>query len=159
MQNLAVTSNVSCFLDLDGFNFIDIALDFSSESILVLSSIGLIKRLPFDSFANEAFSDLVCIVDDTVNDTWFRIDYVEEISSIVCISHSGSISRVDEQSCEQEGVIEGGISAAKWSPDYRCLVIVTKNNSILSMTSSWDVLQEVGHCEYDMFPRLLISQH
>jgi IKI3 family len=45
----------------------------------------------------------------------------------------------------QEGVIEGGIGELQWSCDYSSLLIATNNNSLLLMTCSWDVLQEVGY--------------
>ena len=68
------------------------------------------------------------------NSDWFDVTYVAMIGCVVCISYSGSIISIDEEdtSCvELIGVIDGGISTAKWSPDQSCLNIVTNNNTII----------------------------
>ena len=40
-------------------------------------------------------------------------------------------------------MIDGGISNAKWSPDYTNLLIVTNNDSIICMNCNWDLLYEI----------------
>jgi len=52
---------------------------------------------------------------------------------------------------EEIGSIEGGISAAKWSPDFTRLVIMTNNNTILCMSTDWEVLYEVPVIENRVF--------
>jgi elongator complex protein 1 len=82
---------------------------------------------------------------------WFYVSIVAETGTIVCISHSGSIVSIKENIgyeswsdiVEQEGDVDGGIATAQWCPDQTSLILVTKNNTILSMTTSWDVLQEI----------------
>ena len=79
---------------------------------------------------------------------WFGLDFIEELGTLVCVSHSGCICTVKELSpgcwsSEQEGIIEDGIITAIWSPARDKLLIVTNNNTMLTMTNTWDVLQEV----------------
>lgn len=80
---------------------------------------------------------------------WFQIDYVPTTSCIVCISTEGSIATFEEANektptePDQIGVIDGGVAAAKWHPDYSCVLLVTNNHTLLSMSNSWDVLTEM----------------
>lgn len=149
MQNLIVLSDVmhtfpSCKLSSLELQTVDLAVDMSRESVLLLTPSGQIERCSTDLFNNASFLLLECIL-DPIEIGWFNIEYIDEISSIVCISKMGSICRVGDGFCEQEGVIDGGINAAQWSPDYQCLVLSTNSGSLLAMTSTWDVLNEVSH--------------
>jgi hypothetical protein len=88
---------------------------------------------------------------------WFSIVRISLNDSIACISHSGSIAEIQEnvenvnfnnaekntRVVEQVGSIENGISTASWNADQSVLLIVTNNNTIISMTSSWEVLNEI----------------
>ncbi len=90
-------------------------------------------------------------IEDETDTDWFDVNYIAGTGSIVCISHSGNISCVQDDlvtghhtnSIEQIGAIEGGIASAKWNPDQNCLVIATNTNSLLLMSNTWDVLEEV----------------
>ena len=107
--------------------------------------------------------------DENFNDnSWFRCTFVEEISSIVCLSHSGKIVKVscdDDildispynheelsamvfQSMENVGEFEFGINAACWSPDYDVLLLHINlenpdNGAILAMNNMLEVMSEV----------------
>jgi hypothetical protein len=98
---------------------------------------------------------------------WFDVSYIAGTGSIVLISRSGVIASLSQDdsmqdqsydnSCaaihlerngypataEQVGVIDGGIAAAAWSPDQSSLILVTNNNTMLCMSCTWDVLQEI----------------
>jgi hypothetical protein len=143
MRNLVVTvdaaRNLSPLLEPHA-TVVSIAFDFGRECVLALISTGIVKRFPIDIFSDIDLTEYDCTERDV---EWFDVEYVDELGSAICIARSGSIARVDEGMSQQEGVIEGGIAAAHWSPDYHCLLIVTNNDSLLAMTPSWDVLQEV----------------
>lgn len=144
MRNLVVTSDITRIFAETGLGdclkTVSIAFDFSREFMLVLMSNGSIKRFSLDSLTALDLGDYVCGVGDT---EWLNVEYIDELGTAVCIACSGSITRVSEVGCDEEGVIEGGIAAVRWSPDYRHVAIATNNNSLLSMAPSWDVLQEV----------------
>lgn len=69
----------------------------------------------------------------------------------MCISHSGVIVSIKQsigiegwnKEIVQEGIVDSGIAAAVWNPEQTMLIIVTNNNSILAMSNTWDVLQEI----------------
>ena len=128
-------SFVSCF-----------TVDFSQDVLMVLNCNGMVYRSSMNAFYSQDGSKLppyICRAEETAENDWFSLEYVDEISCPVGISHTGTICTLENGECEQQGVIEGGISAAQWSPDYGSILIATNNDSLLSMTSSWDVLNEV----------------
>ena len=93
---------------------------------------------------------------------WFLVSTISETSLIICISHTGYIVSIKnthtsnpdtKYDIEQEGLVDGGIATAMWSPDQTSLILVTNNNTILSMTSSWDVINEIPY-----EPRVLNSK-
>ena len=182
--------------------FISVTVDYGREQILLLTSNGIVHRTSTDSLAE---AEGLCVLDcsaaaataeegiERQAEDWFNIEYVDEISSLVCISRAGAICTLgtnlshilfaispailylnvscfigEDQGCEQEGVIEGGIAAAQWAPDGASVLIATNNDSLITMTrfqklcvcprligfhlisytlyykrSTWDVLNEV----------------
>jgi hypothetical protein len=85
----------------------------------------------------------------TSND-WFDVSYVGMTGCIVCMSHAGLIMSIEDQEpdkIELVGVIDGGIATARWSGDQNSLVIVTNNNSLMCMSSAWELLYEVPTTE------------
>ncbi len=82
---------------------------------------------------------------------WFLMTLITESGNIVCVSHSGQIAciQVEPVTCARgdvavlEGEVDGGIAGAAWSPDQSRLVICTNNETILCMTSAWEVLEEI----------------
>jgi IKI3 family len=82
--------------------------------------------------------------DDSADATWFDVAAIAETGDLVCISHKGNIVSIKEyEIIELEGVIDGGIAAARWHPDQSFVVIVTNNNTIIAMTNTWEVLHEI----------------
>jgi hypothetical protein len=85
------------------------------------------------------------------DETWFDVSIIRSTGSIVCISNNGNLACIyvdlstglhsEEVTCE--GEIDSGIVTAGWSPEQERVVIVTGNNSLLCMSHSWDVLEEV----------------
>lgn len=82
---------------------------------------------------------------------WFYVQYINENNSILCISYSGNIcsiqsNRMNETWNEQpelEGSVDDGIGDALLSPNQTCLLIVTNNNTMLLMTNTFDVMNEI----------------
>lgn len=136
---------------LDGHgSVVSIACNHQLGRVYLLSEDGKL------SFCDNSEGDLRCyrqqtLLFDDLHEKWMQIDYVAAIASIVCISEQGSIATIaesEEQAAaaaepEQIGMIDNGISAASWSPDYSCLLMVTNNDSLLCMSVIWDVLYEV----------------
>lgn len=89
--------------------------------------------------------------ENVVDHDWFLMTVIAETGCIVCLSHSGKIVSVgsDPMSGKHslppvlEGVIDSGILHAAWSPDQTRLVIFTGSYTLLSMSTQWDVLDEV----------------
>eukprot|EP01033_Poteriospumella_lacustris_P009082 gene9081-6530_t len=46
-------------------------------------------------------------------------------------------------------MIDGGIHAASWSPDYSCLAILTGNNTMLLMSNTWEPISEIDFPAFD----------
>jgi hypothetical protein len=126
-----------------------LSFDKSGARAFVLLSTGVVLCYSDadDSFAYT--SRVSCCVDDEEFDNeWFELSFIAGTGSIVAISRSGSIVAIEgagpgDLAAEQIGCIEGGIAAAKWCPDQSCLTIVTNNDTIICMSSTWDVLQEI----------------
>ena len=140
------------------FNVVSIVVNISSEVLYVLCQNGYVllfnivenyERLPFyyKLQGNSAITN---------DDQWFLIEYIDYKNELVCLSHSGAIEiiksvdgmergEIDFQlnDSEQVGVVDGGISSAAWSPDKRSLVIVNENNTIMSMSTNWEGVEEI----------------
>jgi elongator complex protein 1 len=51
------------------------------------------------------------------------------------------------------GVVDAGVRAAAWSPDQEALVLVTRLNTAIAMSTDMDVLHEVHndyHCSQSL---------
>lgn len=108
MRNLLILSDYAhTVVSEDGVEKLKnvcLTVDLSREHILLLTAKGLIQRFPTDFFAETELSSLECTVELQVDNEWFSIEYIDEICSLVCVSHSGSICRMDETTCEQVSV-------------------------------------------------------
>lgn len=147
-------------LELDSSNewIVSITRDVGLMQLYVLTNIGHLYCFDISEDGHIGSSDespidlnRVCN-DDNNNNDWFMVSTISETSLIVCISHSGYIISIKntygsshdrKYDIEQEGLVDSGIATAMWSPDQTSLIIVTNNNTLLSMTSSWDVINEI----------------
>lgn len=127
-----------------------ISFDKASSKIFVLLSSGTLLCFRDTDDAYELLCrDSACIDAGEVDNGWFDLTFIAGTGSAVAVSHSGSIVSFeqagdgDQLIAEQIGAIEGGIAAASWSPDQSCITILTNNNTMLCMSSTWDVLQEI----------------
>ena len=94
---------------------------------------------------------------ECMDNQWFEVSFIAGTGCVVMVSHSGVIASLEQLGegeddaygtgyplvAEQIGCIEGGIATSAWSPDQSSLTIVTNNNTMLCMSSTWDVLQEI----------------
>lgn len=150
----------------EGAQLVSITFDKASSKMFTLSQDGtLLCFSDIDDDIEPVFKAHAYIgasdVDVDADHGWFEVTYIAGTGCIVMISHSGVIASLEQEiECtdntvhntthsmdyplvaEQIGCIEGGIAAAAWSPDQSCLVIVTNNNTLLCMSSTWDVLLE-----------------
>ena len=135
-------------------------LQCGNGALLLLTQSGAVKVYDIESHeaAGEVQSwDLSMSGDNGVDHTWFSLVSLRRNGSIVCLSKAGLIISISLDLCytdkwcqvvDVEGDVDGGIADAAWSPDQTRLVIVTNNNTILSMNSEWDVLEEVPLAEH-----------
>ncbi len=130
-------------------NIVSIACSQALGKLYLLTASGILICFENHDGLSWKYSTKL-LFEDMVED-WFKVDYVAVTNTVVCISRQGSLVCIEEDAVDgnpigepdQIGVIEGGIVAASWHPDYSCLVIFTNNNTILSMSNSWEVLNEV----------------
>src|SRR5437016_2600555 len=101
-----------------------IATDKSTCELFALSNIGLL----FCFYIHDFTLSYRCswpLSTDTEDNDWFEVNYIAGTGSLVCISHSGTISCIQDdintgyhsEVAEQIGAIDNGISTAKWNPD------------------------------------------
>ena len=131
-----------------------VCFDLTSSELILLTSDGILIRCRVEDKitvvspcvnVNSALKD-----DDepdqpvVVDHTWFLVSFVSETSDLVCISHTGNIVCLHRSGdMDHEGCVEGGIGSAVWSADQTTVILTTLNNSLLSMSNSFEVLQEV----------------
>jgi hypothetical protein len=125
-----------------------------NEEILILSNDGILVSHTLSSTDSCLTSDPLDInsVGQVGDRLWFAVNVIYESGLIVCVSHSGNIMSLQSDkhitgggstTLESEGCVEDGIADASWSPDQTCIVIVSNNNSILLMTNTFDVINEI----------------
>lgn len=91
-------------------------------------------------------------VTEQKDSSWFHTHFICETGNIACLSYAGSIVSVtpDNPLASLEGSFDDGIGAAAWCPDDTCIVILVKNNSLICLTNTWDVVNEVSIGESDL---------
>ena len=145
-----------------------VAYDSGLSTLLVLTATGCLHALELCDENNSDYSnDMLMIpglltsssnavwnlnVEKEFDNGWFYLSILAETGDIACISRSGSIASIKAEigsgcgwskEISIEGDVDNGIAHAQWSPDQTVLVVITNNNSLLSITSSWDVLSEI----------------
>eukprot|EP01039_Chlorochromonas_danica_P010153 gene10153-11236_t len=130
-------------------NIISVACNHQLGRIYLLSEDGELLYFVYHDDVLKLYRRQKLIFEE-VQERWMLVDYVAAIASIVCVSYDGSIVTVGEveepEQCtapDQIGVIDNGLSAAAWAPDYSCLLLATNNNSLLCMSVEWEVLAEI----------------
>ena len=135
-------------------HIISTAVNVINGEILILTNTGILISHGITSEDSEQVHhepwDLNLITEQPSDTSWFAVKIVSETGAIVCLSHSGHIVSVasnrltDEwaDEPEAEGCVEAGIAAAAWNPDESVLVLATHNDSLLCMTSSFELVSE-----------------
>lgn len=77
------------------------------------------------------------------------LSFLPDLSALSVVLQAGIIALVHLEPSptvpgpvELVGSIEGGASAARWSPDMELLALITASRNLLLMTKEWDVLYE-----------------
>jgi elongator complex protein 1 len=150
MRNISIVQDQVLSLDLHNGRIVSIAANHTNHRLYALTSTGVV--------ATYDISDGIKILAQTqlffenTQETWFAIDFLMVGSTLVALSREGSIVTADEngesqsgelENLDQIGVIDGGIRAASWSPDYSSLTIVTGNNTLLLMSNTWEPISEI----------------
>jgi hypothetical protein len=147
--------NLTPDLNLNQENkIVDICSITEREELLVLFQNGILVshntgKDKYEKLEHEPW-DLRNIAGSDVNQ-WFYVQVIGETGSLICISHAGTICSIQTNRVtdlwndlpEIEGSVDDGIADALVSPDQTCLVIVTNNNTLLLMTNSFDLINEI----------------
>lgn len=149
--------------DNTGSQLVSLSFDKASSKVFALAQDGSLYCFSdIDDTLAPAFKAHAYLSDSEPNggkidNQWFEVTFVAGTGCVVMISHSGAIASLEQLSegdgsasganyplvAEEIGCIEGGIATSAWSPDQSSLTIVTNNNTMLCMSSTWDVLQEI----------------
>jgi len=162
MRNLSTFQDILRLLDdglkeeLEQKSISDLTLDFGSDLVVVLFSDGsLIFFSIVDGFK---LCDFNFNRENLVEAVWFSVQYVGELRAIIAISKSGEINEIScisdyennlhrglpkVYTCEEVGVVDGGIESASWSPDVGTLAIISGNNTLMLMKSNWEDVTEI----------------
>lgn len=129
--------------------FVSVCPNADNEEVVVLSNDGILVSHALSSKDGSLTSNPLDlnVVGEEGDRTWFSVNVIYELGLIVCVSHSGNIVSLQSGGSyslpESEGCVDDGIACASWSPDQTCFVIVSNNNSMLLMTNTFDVINEV----------------
>ena len=133
-----------------------VAYSNNSWNLILLNHITENFCLPFLDLNSALTPDEIAM---EPNQIWFSLTFVPEVSKIVGISKGGCIATVSlnernlsvettsnsiDITVSSEGVVDGGIAAASWSPDQRLLLLLTNNDTLLCMTNNWEVVNEIS---------------
>lgn len=90
--------------------------------------------------------------------------FLPDTLAISIVLQTGEIAVINTESppawgpLKIEGSIEGGASAARWSPDMELLAIITASRNLLLMTKEWDVLYETPIPESVPYAALCVAR-
>lgn len=173
MKNLTILHDLSIYLKNSNniesnSQIIDYCHDYINGEILFLSENGRIHCFSLiNSELLGKYIDLDSCIETSDND-WFCMTMIAETAQIICISHTGNIisicenpiktSSTDSMSSrvvEYQGTIDCGIYSAEWNLDCSILTIITKNNTLISMSNTFDLLQEINI--HSICPQSLVS--
>lgn len=167
MKNLVVYQDISFPLLISHGEpiedeVVDLAVDYATSTSFALTRGGFVVVVP--QLDSPQSLDISLSIKWNLNDFldfddglmysdnhWFSIQYLADSNTLVCLSKIGNIVSIHENQdtgmkndfAEHEGAIDGGISSAKWSPDESVLVILTNNDTMIQMSSSFELLQEI----------------
>ncbi|XP_012270137.1 putative elongator complex protein 1 [Orussus abietinus] len=74
------------------------------------------------------------------------LEYCSVSQQLYCAYDSGDVAKVftrEELECEEIVKVNGGLRCIKLSPDHEILILITLNDTVITMTSSFHVISEV----------------
>lgn len=85
-------------------------------------------------------------INNESNNKIIGLEYTNITQQVYCAYENGDLMTINidsELDCEMVTQINGGLSCIKLSPDHEILVLVTSNDTVISMVSSFDIISEV----------------
>jgi WD40 repeat protein len=119
--------------------------------LVVCTQGGTVVRVPVaegNLLAWDLNEEVACEEQDH---SWCYSVAIVETGSVFLASRKGTLASIrtseahspNADNIDIEGYIDAGVAAVLWSPDQSCLAMVTRANTLLIMTDSFDVLQEL----------------
>ncbi|KAK0212323.1 pol II transcription elongation factor [Desarmillaria ectypa] len=158
MRNLSLVASKSSALTLDSASISCTAIDLD-QNITYIATERCIADADVEVKIWKAISDekATCfynlnasaLSEYTSHSQVISLRVLLDSQQLVAVLRSGDIAGVpidDEvsQTDDVVGTVDGGIFAASWSPDDSSLVLVTGDNKLILMTSTFDVLSETS---------------
>ena len=161
MKNVISISDISRKISTEGIassipiDIKGISVSKENDEILLLTNTGFLLSYKESVEQNDAclYNNPISLntTTENINDcSWFSVQAICETNSVICISNSGficCIKRNDNGSLNNvpllEGQVDGGIVTAKWNNDESCVIIITNNNTLLCMTNTLEILNEI----------------
>jgi hypothetical protein len=153
MRNLIVLKESRIRVNLNDENrhgyVSNIKYDNDKGDLLTCTDDGVIIQIPSSEGKISAW--LACDESAQRCTGWFHCSLIAETGMILAISYAGNMISIRPDNdgllnsfCDFEGCVDSGIAAAGWNPDQSSLLLVTGNDSLLVMTNTLDVMQEVA---------------
>ncbi|KAK0195983.1 pol II transcription elongation factor [Armillaria mellea] len=158
MRNLSLVASTSSSFPLDSATISCTTIDLDQNITYIASERGIagadvevkIWKAVSDEQAT-CFYNLNAspLSDYTSHPQVISLRVLLDSQQLVVVLRSGDIATVpvDEEISQTDdvvGTVDGGIFAASWSPDDSSLVLVTGDNKLILMTSTFDVLSETS---------------
>lgn len=150
MRNISIIQDQILSLELGSAPVVSISVNHNQHRLYALTETGILASYDIsDGFKLLAKTRLFF---EEIQETWFALDFLMIGSTVVALSREGSIVTAEDEgdnlsgeltNVDQIGVIDGGIRAASWSPDFSSLAIVTGNNTLLLMSNTWEPISEI----------------
>ena len=149
MRNLVIDDDNSVSLQVDNASIVGLEKDDGSDQYILLTSNGKLHFVQDLSLSLESKPIDIIVEEQIISNNWSSITIISETNSLVCISRDGAIVKGDLNNGSVtnfvlEGEVDGGIAAAQWSPDRSILAIVTNVDTVLLMTSYFDLINEIS---------------
>ncbi|PBK88520.1 pol II transcription elongation factor [Armillaria gallica] len=158
MRNLSLVASTSSALSLDSATISCTAIDLDQNITYIASERGIaganvevkIWKAVSDEKATCFYNlNASALSEYTSHPQVISLRVLLDSQQLVAVLRSGDIATVpidDEvsQADDVVGTVDGGIFAASWSPDDSSLVLVTGDNKLILMTSTFDVLSETS---------------
>jgi elongator complex protein 1 len=151
-KNLTVLTCESSLIDLSDFSSFKIAKHPGTLGNILAAAINGELKLFDMKEDREIPSEFLHSDFDQVNDTSICIksfNIIEGDWLVILTLSDGRIYRsnvdefsVDSFTFEQVGAVEGGLSAAEWSPDFNILVLITSLNRRILLSRDFEPIEE-----------------